>query len=123
MIIAIDFDGTIVEHDYPAIGALKPLAATSIQALKSRGHTIIIWTCRYLKEDLQAMVRCLREAEIPYDGVNANVPWLAFQPLPKIYADVYVDDRGLGCPTAWDETYLAIVALEQKEADSEAWKK
>lgn len=46
MIFAIDFDGTIVEHKYPEIGALKPSAKQVINELYGKGHYIIIWRSR-----------------------------------------------------------------------------
>ena len=46
MIIAIDFDGTICQNEYPEIGDPMPLAIWSIKKLKKRGHDLILWTCR-----------------------------------------------------------------------------
>ena len=46
MIIAIDFDGTIVEHRYPAIGKELPFALETIKALQKKQHQIILWTYR-----------------------------------------------------------------------------
>ncbi len=48
LIIAIDFDGTIVEErEYPNFGPLMPYAKQVINALKEEGHTLILWTVRY----------------------------------------------------------------------------
>ena len=46
MVIAVDFDGTIVEHRYPAIGKELPFAIETLQKLASEGHRLILWTVR-----------------------------------------------------------------------------
>lgn len=95
MIIAVDFDGTIVEHAFPEVGALRPHARDVLARLVAHGHTVTIWTCRYTGPELANMLRFLEEAQIPHHHINENPPWLDFQPRPKIYADVYIDDRAL----------------------------
>lgn len=109
LIIAIDFDGTIVESQYPKLGALRKGAFEIINQLKEEGHTIIIWTCRYLSEDLFMMKRFLDTVGIKYDAINKNSPTLKdFHPSPKIYADVYVDDRQVGGLPDWYTIYYEI---------------
>ena len=46
MIIAVDFDGTIVEHRYPEIGREKPFAFDTLKMLQKEGHRLILWTVR-----------------------------------------------------------------------------
>ena len=46
MIIAVDFDGTIVEHRYPKIGKEKPFAIETLKKLSAEGHRLILWTVR-----------------------------------------------------------------------------
>ena len=46
MIIAVDFDGTIVEHRYPAIGRELPFAIETLKKLAKEGHRLILWTVR-----------------------------------------------------------------------------
>ena len=41
MIIAIDFDGTIVEHRYPKIGDEIPFATDTLKMLIKDGHRLI----------------------------------------------------------------------------------
>lgn len=97
-IIAVDFDGTIVKHDFPDIGKLKPGAKEALQNLHSKGIKIIIWTCRD-GEYLEEMERFLKAEGIPFDAVNENLPSLGFKTSQKIYADLYIDDRSLlGAP-------------------------
>jgi hypothetical protein len=44
--IYLDFDGTVVEHQYPALGAENPHAFRVIRALQVKGHHIILNTYR-----------------------------------------------------------------------------
>lgn len=97
LIFAIDFDGSIVEHQYPEIGELKEDAKEVINDLYKKDHKIIIWTCRYLQKDLSLMVKFLNENNINFHQVNCNIPELSFKPYPKIYANIYIDDRNLFC--------------------------
>lgn len=103
-IIAIDFDGTIVEHKFPEIGELLPYAKEVINKL-FQSSVIIIWTCRNEKEtpnEFAAMVKFLEDNGIPYHYINENYPENGFLPEPKIYADIYIDDRNLGGFPGWD---------------------
>ena len=95
MIYAIDFDGTIVENEYPEIGPLIPRAKQLIQAIKEHGDTFILWTCR-VGDELAEAVKFLEDAGIPPDYVNENTPGMikAFgNDCRKVFADVYIDDR------------------------------
>ena len=100
LIIAVDFDGTVVEHEYPAIGGLKPGAKEALIELKKAGHKIIIWTCRIGKEE-QEVRQFLKEQEIPFDTVNTPIAG-ADLGTRKIYADIYIDDKGLRFENNWE---------------------
>jgi hypothetical protein len=95
MIFAIDFDGTIVEHDFPRIGKLKENAKETINKLCDAGHKIIIWTCRYEDIHKTDMVKFLLDNDIKYHKINCNISDIGFTPFPKVYADIYIDDRNL----------------------------
>ena len=95
-VIAIDFDGTIVEHKYPAIGAPVRGAIETIKDLQARGHRIILWTMRSGKELENAVVYLQENGILPW-GVNQN-PEQDWSDSPKAYAQIYIDDAALGCP-------------------------
>lgn len=103
-IIAIDFDGTIVKHNFPFIGDLIPEAKEVINALYNKGHTILIWTVRSITNDaVGKMKKFLDNNGVKYHNINENAEEILNDPAwenfsPKIYADLYIDDRGLGCP-------------------------
>lgn len=90
-IFAVDFDGTIVEHEFPDIGPEKFGAIETMKALQKVGHKIIIWTCRTDKS-LEAMKRWLEKNNFVPDAINENIENLDYA-FPKVYADVYLDDR------------------------------
>ena len=97
-IYAIDFDGTIVEDDFPDIGKLKDDAKAFIEKVREKGHKWILWTVRggdMLKEAL----RFLDDNNLLPDTVNTNVPEaIEFlgEDSRKIYADLYIDDKSSG---------------------------
>ena len=96
MIIAVDFDGTCVEHEYPTIGENVPGAVSVLRALVANGHQIILWTMRdegYLR-DAEYWFEC---HGIPLFGVNRN-PEQHWSASPKAYANLYIDDAAVGCP-------------------------
>lgn len=102
-IIAIDFDGTIVEQAFPEIGKLLPYAKEVLYNLYYQGYYIIIWTCRGGQELIDAK-DFLDKKGIMYHKLNENAPFerVGFMPHPKIFADVYIDDRNLGGFPGWE---------------------
>lgn len=104
-IIAIDFDGTIVEDAYPAIGELNPGAEFAINLLFGNSNNyIIINTCRKGKLLLE-MVNFLALKAIRYHRINDNAPWLIeqFGNTRKIHADVFIDANNVGGMPHWDK--------------------
>jgi hydroxymethylpyrimidine pyrophosphatase-like HAD family hydrolase len=95
-IIAVDFDGTIVEDEWPNIGSIKNKVIDAMQREKDiRDTYIIIWTCRS-GEELQKMQDFLDKNNIPYDRINANAPWILDEwkrDNRKIFAHEYWDDN------------------------------
>lgn len=96
MIIAIDFDGTCVTHEYPNIG--DDIGATPVLSeLVAIGHGLILWTMRS-SDCLQAAEAWFRTKEIPLIGVNCNPFQSSWTSSPKAYAHMYIDDMALGVP-------------------------
>jgi len=110
MIIAVDFDGTLHDAQYPAIGSPLPGAVEVMQQLRKDGHTLIIWTCRagvYYDE----MLQWLDMMQIPFDLVNEHDSGVlkAFGvDTRKIYADIYIDDHNVGGIPSWNRMYKMI---------------
>lgn len=97
MIIAIDFDGTIVDHRYPDIGNSNPYAFWYMHLFQSLGAKLILYTMRSGKE-LQAAVDYCRSNGIEFWAVNTNPEQSSWTQSPKVYAHLYIDDAAYGCP-------------------------
>jgi hydroxymethylpyrimidine pyrophosphatase-like HAD family hydrolase len=109
MIIAVDFDGTIVEHAYPAIGKELMFAFSTLKELQKQGHRLILWTYRAGKELDEAVEFCLQKGMVFY-AVNKNYPEEKFDETisRKILADVYIDDRNIGGFLGWSEIWQIL---------------
>jgi hypothetical protein len=110
MIYAIDFDGTIVDDNFPDVGKLKPGAKRVINKLKQAGHTLILWTCRN-GQHLQEAKDFLKKEDLEFDYFNESTPDIKKQGFgePKIFYDVLIDDRNIGGFPGW--SYVEIKLL------------
>lgn len=119
MIIAVDFDGTIVEHKYPMIGKERPFAIDTLKQLAQEGHTLILWTVREGKS-LEEAVEFCRERGLEFYSVNSNFPEQAWAATGgrKLKADLFIDDCNLGGIPEWDEIYQMITDKSAKQLKS-----
>ena len=107
--IAVDFDGTIVEHAYPEIGKEMLFAFETLKALQDKGHKLILWTFRdgaYLDE---AVAYC-KDRGIEFYAVNKSFPEEDFDlsMSRKIQCDLFIDDRNLGGFPGWSEVWQML---------------
>lgn len=110
MKIAVDFDGTIVEHRFPAIGKPLLFAFETLKKLQEQQHQLILWTYRSGKE-LEDAVEFCRKNGIEFYAVNKNYPEEVFDEKTisrKIHADYYIDDRNVGGFPGWGEVWQMI---------------
>lgn len=118
--IAVDFDGTIVEHQYPEIGKEKLFAFQTLKELEKRGARLILWTFRTGKELDDAVEYC-RKNGIEFYAVNKNYPEEVMDDTVsrKIDADIYIDDKNIGGFSGWSEVWQILFPyeLQQKEAE------
>jgi hydroxymethylpyrimidine pyrophosphatase-like HAD family hydrolase len=102
MIIAIDFDGTCVTHEYPEVG--ESIGAEDVlRKLVENGHKLILYTMRSHKENdgrdtLSEAEKWFKDNGIELYGVNENPTQVLWTESPKVYANLYIDDSALGCP-------------------------
>ena len=111
MIVAFDFDGTVVEHQFPKIGPPLPGAIETLRALQDAGHTLILWTCRKGLE-LQAALEWLDAQGVYPECVNCNTPEMEVEfggDTRKVFANVYIDDRNLGGFPGWAAVWNAFL--------------
>lgn len=123
MTIAVDFDGTIVEHRYPAIGKERPFAVATLRQLQSDmpDLRLILWTVREGELLEQAVAWCA-ERGLEFYAVNYNYPEELPSPSAdnqscrKVTADLYIDDRTLDGLPEWREIYRKITGAASTEA-------
>lgn len=117
MIIAVDFDGTCVTHEFPRVGA-EIGAAEVLKELTDKGHKIILFTMRshpneinqnrtldgstINNDPLQDAIDWFKKHDIPLFGVNENPTQKDWTSSPKPYAHIYIDDAALGVPLKHD---------------------
>lgn len=111
MTIAVDFDGTIVEHCYPKIGEEIPFATETLRALIADRHQLILWTVREGKLLDEAVEWC-RKRGVEFYAVNKDFHEenegknKSFS--RKLKADVWIDDRNVGGLPDWGTIYRMI---------------
>ncbi|MBO7261473.1 MAG: hypothetical protein J6U95_00910 [Alistipes sp.] len=96
-VIAIDFDGTCVEHEYPSVGMDVEGAVETLRALTNKGHRLILFTMRS-GEKLEKAIKWFKDRNVELWAVNENPEQKQWTESPKVFADVYIDDAALGCP-------------------------
>lgn len=109
-LIAVDFDGTIVEDKYPNIGNERLFAFQTLKALQAKGYMIILWTCRSGQLLTDAIEFC-RKNGLEFYSVNSNYPGEEIDGenfMRKIDADLYIDDRNIGGLPGWGEIYQML---------------
>ncbi len=117
MVIAIDFDGTCVTHEFPLVG--KEIGALPVlKALVAKGHQLVLFTMRSNvvnpksdEYDIEAKggnylddaVQWFKDHDIPLYGINENPKQKEWTHSPKAYAQLYIDDAALGVPLRYPE--------------------
>lgn len=109
LIIAVDFDGTIVEDAYPNIGKPMLFAFETLRKLQSEGYRLILWTYRSGSKLEEAIAFC-KENGIDFYAVNKSFPEEEFDEKfsRKINADLFIDDRNIGGFIGWTNVYKQI---------------
>lgn len=102
MIIGIDFDGTVVTHEFPRLG--KDVGAIPVlKELRENGHRLVLFTMRD-KHYLEQAVEYLKINGVDLFGVNINPEQTKFTTSPKAYCNIYIDDAALGCPLIYGKS-------------------
>lgn len=118
--IAVDFDGTIVEHQYPDIGKEMLFAFHTLKELEKRGARLILWTFRAGKELDDAIEYC-RKNGVEFYAVNNSYPEEVFDQSisRKIDADIFIDDKNIGGFPGWSEIWQILNPFELEEREAE----
>lgn len=110
MVIAVDFDGTIVEHRYPRIGEEVPFAVETLKLLQQDKHRLILWSVRE-DELLQEAVDWCKARGLEFYAVNKDYPeeQRSHQGFSrKLKADLFIDDRNIGGLPDWGLIYQMV---------------
>lgn len=108
--IAVDFDGTIVTHEYPKIGQEIPFAIATLKRLQSENECkLILWSVRSGKLLDEAVEYC-RIKGLEFYAVNKDFPEEVYDKASnrKVNADIYIDDRNVGGLPDWGVIYAMI---------------
>ncbi len=111
MVIAVDFDGTIVENRYPEIGMERPFATETLRMLIRDHHQLILWTVREGRPLEEAVEWCRRRG-VEFWAINKDFPEEDVEKNKhfsrKIKADCFIDDSAVGGLPSWGEVYQII---------------
>jgi len=119
MVIAVDFDGTIVEHEYPKIGRAIPFAIETLLKLQQERHILLLWSVRE-GDLLQDAINYCEKKGLTFYAANKNHPEEDRETAArKLNADMFIDDRNLGGLPDWGVIYHAIQAMEKGETSFE----
>lgn len=113
LIIAVDFDGTIVTDAYPKIGRPQLFAFETMKRLQNDGHRLILWTYRCGNKLDEAVAFC-KSNGIEFYAINNSFPSEDYngKESRKIAADLFIDDRNIGGFIGWGEVYQKLTNEE-----------
>jgi len=126
LLIAVDFDGTIVENKYPKIGKEQLFAFSTLKKLQNAGHRLILWTVRNGKTLEEAIDYC-KKNDIAFYAINSTYPEEQFTEKisRKIVADIFIDDRNIGGFIGWGAIHQLLLgeapAKEPKKSIFKKW--
>jgi hypothetical protein len=127
-IIAVDFDGTLCENQWPKIGAPNTKLIEGLIRCKNQGDKLILWTNR-VGDELNDAVKWCKEQGLEFDAINDNLPEIVDSfgsNCRKIFANVYIDDRALNpehTNTLFEESRLERWAKREVELACERERK
>ena len=111
MTIAVDFDGTIVEHEYPAIGKEIPFATETLRMLINDRHQLILWSVRE-GDLLQEAIDWCHERGVDFYAINRDFPEEDVEKnihfSRKLKVDLFIDDRNIGGLPDWGTIYRMV---------------
>lgn len=111
MVIAIDFDGTVVRHEYPQIGEEIPFATDTLRQLIADRHQLVLWTVREGKL-LEEAVNWCKERGVEFYAINRDYPEEEKDNnnhfSRKLKVDLWIDDRNVGGLPDWGTIYRMV---------------
>ena len=113
LIIAVDFDGTIVEDTYPKIGKPIRFAFETLKKLQENKHRLVLWSYRSGKRLDEAVAFCEKNG-IHFYAINESFPeeQYTYEQSRKIHTEVFIDDRNIGGFIGWGKVYQTVISIE-----------
>lgn len=116
--IAVDFDGTLCDQAFPAIGAIKAGAREALAMFRKLGFWVIIWSCRTCHWDYDIYGGDRNEPTLERIRVKEMIAWLDANGIEydeiddgsrgKPGADYYIDDKGIRFVDNWEDIAMGI---------------
>jgi predicted HAD superfamily phosphohydrolase YqeG len=104
-IIAVDFDGTLVEDKFPEIGSPRKDIVEWVKECRLNGCKLILWTSRSNNLKVNgcgslelAVEYCKESLDLEFDAINENLKEVQekwHNDTRKVYADYYIDDKAI----------------------------
>lgn len=114
-VIVLDFDGTVVTHDYPEVG--EDIGSVPVlKKIVESGHKIVLFTMRDKKE-LDDSVEWFRKNEIPLYGIQRNPTQDSWTSSPKAYGSLIIDDASLGAPLMFNPSIHSRPFIDWDKAE------
>src|SRR5690606_2971968 len=109
LVIAVDFDGTIVEDAYPKIGKPKLFAFETLKRLQNDAHRLILWTYRSDIRLEEAVDFCKKNG-LEFYAVNKSFPAERFDytDIRKIRDEWFIDERDIRGFYGWGKSYQVL---------------
>lgn len=103
MIIAVDFDGVLVQSAFPKIGEPDHEMVDLVRLLIQKSDVeVVLWTSR-VDQPLEDAIAWCEQMGLTFDAINDNAPSnkrkygkLYPSGTRKVYADYYLDDHNMG---------------------------
>lgn len=98
-VLAVDFDGTLCDDEYPEIGLPNEELIIRLRIAKTIGIKLILWTCRE-GDKLDEAVQWCKWQGLGFDAVNDNIP-----ERKALYGN---NPRKVGYDELWDDRAVPV---------------
>ena len=107
--IALDFDGTCVEHRYPYIGKEATDCVATLKNWVNEHDVGLILSTMRCGEELKEAVQWFKNRDIKLYGIQEHPTQRKWTTSPKCHATLSIDDRNVGCPLKLDSEKKHLV--------------
>ena len=102
--VCVDFDGTMVQHEYPDIGKETEGCVETLKRWVDEYNVGIILDTMRSGDSLDEAVAWCKEKGIKLYGISKDPEQEKWTDSPKAYAPFSIDDRNVGCPLVYGKS-------------------